>query len=196
MLPPKSQAAELWDQATAARSPRSGGAPDHDNVAIAHGTGLKSPFAFAPRRPGNICSYAELAFRLGNDMPLQTESPGPLAGHRVLVVEDEYFLADDIVRTLTALGARIVGPYGDLHEATSVVNRGIAIDAAIMDINLRDEMVFPLARMLRSRKVPLVFTTGYDRGALEPEFQDVKLWGKPLDLKAMARELTKLIRGS
>src|SRR6201992_316990 len=105
-------------------------------------------------------------------MIAQSESPGslealslearPLEGRRVLVIEDEYFLADDIVRALMALGARIVGPYGNLDEATKVVDRDIAIDAAIMDINLRDEMVFPLARMLRSRNVPLVFTTGYD----------------------------------
>jgi DNA-binding response OmpR family regulator len=129
-------------------------------------------------------------------MTLQPETPGPLTGRRILVVEDEYFLADDIVQALTALGARIVGPYGDLDEATNVVNRDIAIDAAIVDINLHNEMVFPLARMLRSRKVPLVFTTGYDRSAVEPEFQDVRIWGKPLDLKAIARELTTVIRGS
>jgi CheY-like chemotaxis protein len=132
-------------------------------------------------------------------MSVQPESPGqnpgPLAGRRVLVVEDEYFLADDIVRVLTGLGARIVGPYGDLREASEVVDRDVAIDAAIVDINLRNEMVFPLARLLRSRKVPLVFTTGYDRSAVEPEFHDVRLWGKPLDLKAMARELTSLIKG-
>lgn len=136
------------------------------------------------------------SFRLKMEMTLQPESPGPLAGRRVLVVEDEYFLADDIVQALTALGARIVGPYGDLREAAGVVDRDIAIDAAIVDINLHNEMVFPLARVLRSRKVPLVFTTGYDRSALEPEFQDVRIWDKPLDLKAMARELTSLIRRS
>jgi DNA-binding response OmpR family regulator len=123
-------------------------------------------------------------------------SPGPLAGRRILVVEDEYFLADDIVRALTALGARVVGPYGDLDEATQVVDRDVAIDAAIVDINLRNEMVFPLARLLRSRKVPLVFMTGYDKSSIEQEFRDVRLWGKPLDIKAMSRELTSMIKGS
>jgi DNA-binding response OmpR family regulator len=115
-------------------------------------------------------------------------------GRRVLVVEDEYFLADDIVRALTALGARIVGPFGDLDEATHVVDRDIAIDAAIVDLNLRNRMVFPLARVLRRRKVPLVFTTGYDRISIDPEFRDVQLWGKPLNITAMARELTSMIR--
>jgi CheY-like chemotaxis protein len=126
----------------------------------------------------------------------QPESPGPLTGRRVLVIEDEYFLADDIMRVLTALGARVVGPYGDLDEAIAAVDRDVAIDAAIMDVNLRNDMVFPLARVLRSRKVPLVFTTGYDKKSIEPEFHDVQLWGKPLDLKAMARELTNLIQSS
>jgi len=129
-------------------------------------------------------------------LTLQSENSGPLTGRRVLVIEDEYFLADDIARALTALGARVVGPYGDLDEATGVVDRDITIDAAIMDINLRNDLVFPLARLLRSRKVPLVFTTGYDRNSIEPEFHDVQLWGKPLDLNAMTRELTSMLGGS
>jgi DNA-binding response OmpR family regulator len=120
----------------------------------------------------------------------------PLSGHRVLVVEDEYFLADDIVQALTALGAQAIGPYGDLNEATNAVDRDIAIDAAIMDVNLREELVFPLARTLRARKIPLVFTTGYDRISIDAEFQDVPLWGKPLDVKALTSELTSMIRGA
>ena len=124
------------------------------------------------------------------------ENPCPLTGCRVLVVEDEYFLADDIVQALTELGARIVGPYGDLDEATGVVDQDIAIDAAVLDINLRNEMALPLARVLRSRKVPFVFTSGYDGGSIEPEFQDVRLWGKPLDINAMTRELMNMIKGS
>jgi CheY-like chemotaxis protein len=127
-------------------------------------------------------------------MTAQSVSSGPLAGRRVLVIEDEYFLADDIVRTLSELGARIVGPFGDLGEATDIVDRDVAIDAAIVDINLRTEMVFPLARVLRARRVPFVFTTGYDASSIEPEFQDVRIWGKPLDLAAMARELTHMIK--
>ncbi len=127
-------------------------------------------------------------------MSPQSASSRPLSGCRVLVIEDEYFLADDIVRTLSALGARIVGPFGDLNEATDAVHGDIAIDAAIVDINLRSEVVFPLARVLRARNVPFVFTTGYDRTSIDAEFQDVSLWGKPLDVAAMARELTRLIK--
>jgi DNA-binding response OmpR family regulator len=128
-------------------------------------------------------------------MSLQPVSSSPLAGHRVLVVEDEYFLADDIVRALQALGARVIGPYGELEDATRVLDDDGAIDAAIIDINLRSEMVFPLARVLRARNIPFVFATGYDRGTIDAEFQDIRVWEKPVDLAAMARDLGNLIRG-
>ena len=128
-------------------------------------------------------------------MSLQPVSSSPLAGHRVLVVEDQYFLADDIVRALQALGARVIGPYGELEDATRVLDDDGAIDAAIIDINLRSEMVFPLARVLRARNIPFVFATGYDRGTIDAEFQDIRVWEKPVDLAAMARDLGNLIRG-
>jgi CheY-like chemotaxis protein len=127
-------------------------------------------------------------------MTSQSASSGPLAGRRVLVIEDEYFLADDIARALGGLGARIVGPFGDLNEATEAVDRDTAIDAAIVDINLHNEMVFPLARVLRMRGVPFVFTSGYDKGLIGAEFHDVKLWIKPLDIAAVALELTDMIK--
>ena len=126
-------------------------------------------------------------------MSLQPTSPGPLSGCRVLVVEDEYFLAEDIGEALKALGARIVGPVGELEEAKDIVDSNVAIDAAIVDVNLRNEMVFPLARVLRARNVPFIFTSGYDRTSIVAEFQDIRLWEKPLDVAAMARDLTDLI---
>jgi CheY-like chemotaxis protein len=121
---------------------------------------------------------------------------GPLAGRRVLVIEDEYFLADDIARALKDLGARVIGPVGELEEAATLVDADTAIDGAVVDINLRNDLIFPVVRTLRARKVPLLFTTGYDRKSIEPEFQDIRLWEKPLDIPAMARDLAGMIKGN
>lgn len=119
---------------------------------------------------------------------------GSLSGRRILVIEDEYFLAEDIAQALTALGARVLGPVGELCEATSLVERDVAIDAAVVDVNLRNEMAFSLARLLRARMVPFVFTSGYDKSWITTEFQDIHLWEKPLDLAAMARDLAGLLK--
>lgn len=127
-------------------------------------------------------------------MSLQPTSPGPLSGRRVLVIEDEYFLADDIARALRQLGAQIVGPTGELKEASNLLDGDLAIDAAVVDINLQNDMVFPLARAMRARKVPLVFTSGYDRKSIDAEFQDVRLWEKPLNIAAMAHDLADMIK--
>lgn len=126
-------------------------------------------------------------------MSLQQTGDGPLSGRRVLVIEDEYFLAEDIASALKELGARVIGPVGGLQEATAIVEGDAAIDAAVVDINLRSDMVFPLVRVLRARKVPLVFTTGYDRTSIDAEFDDIRLWEKPLDVAGMAQELAGLI---
>ena len=131
-------------------------------------------------------------FPSDQDEPSQMTQQLPdqaLRGRRVLVVEDEYFLADDIVRELKKAGAQIIGPLGDVGEACNVVAGDPAIDAAVLDVNLRSQMVFPLARKLRARNVHFVFTTGYDSGAIDPEFQNVKLWDKPIDVRAMVQEL-------
>jgi len=144
------------------------------------------------RQPMGVRSYAKLP--IGKScMTAPADKTGPLTGRRVLVVEDEYFLADDIAQALTECGAGIVGPIGELQEASDIVEGDATIDAAIIDINLRSEMVFPLARILRARNIPFVFTTGYDGSSIDPEFQDIDRWEKPLDAADVSRELARLI---
>jgi len=117
-----------------------------------------------------------------------------LEGRRVLVVEDEYFLADDIARAFRSVGAEIAGPVGHLDDALRLLDDGRVLDGAVLDVNIRSEMIFPIARELRARSVPILFTTGYDRATVGAEFQDVPLWEKPIDVSAMVRGLAKLIQ--
>ena len=128
-------------------------------------------------------------------LPLAEPKPSvSLAGRRILVMEDEYFLADDIRRVLASTGATVIGPFNEVADATSLLDRDTPVDAAILDINLRSEMVFPVARALRERGIPFVFTTGYDRRSIDPEFHDVTLWEKPLDSAALLRSLGGMMR--
>jgi DNA-binding response OmpR family regulator len=117
----------------------------------------------------------------------------PLSGRRIFIVEDEYFLADDIGKACQALGAEVAGPVGDLDDALSILRDGGILDAAVLDVNIRSEMIFPVARELKARNIPFIFTTGYDKVTISPEFHDVPILEKPIDLPAMAQRLAALI---
>jgi len=95
--------------------------------------------------------------------------PG-LRERRILVVEDEYLVADLIASELSEAGAIVLGPVGSLGEALDLIGMGASIDAAVLDINLRGEMVYPAADLLVKRAVPIVFTTGYDPASIPPRF--------------------------
>jgi DNA-binding response OmpR family regulator len=125
--------------------------------------------------------------------PRSSDPESALSGRRIFIVEDEYFLADDIGRACRALGADIAGPVGDLNDALSILHDGSVLDAAVLDVNIRSEMIFPVARELKARNVPFLFTTGYDKVTISPEFHDVPILEKPIDMPAMAQRLAALI---
>lgn len=117
---------------------------------------------------------------------------GIIAGRRVLVVEDEYFLADRLARDLCALGAEVVGPVPSVDDALDLVEGGARLDGAVLDINLQGEMVYPVADALRARGVPFVFATGYDRTSIPAPYREVPRCEKPVDAQRIAAALAAL----
>ncbi|EYD76939.1 putative response regulator receiver (CheY-like protein) [Rubellimicrobium mesophilum DSM 19309] len=107
----------------------------------------------------------------------------------ILVVEDEYLLADDLRRDLEAAGARVLGPVASVPEALELIEEAGRVDAAILDVNLAGRMVFPVAEVLSRRGVPFVFATGYERWALPEAFARVPRCDKPLDADEVLRTL-------
>ena len=105
-----------------------------------------------------------------------------LEGRRILVVEDEYLLAEDLRLDLQAAGAVIIGPVGTVKDALRAVAAAERIDGALLDINLGGEMVYPVGDLLSERGVPFVFTTGYNAGSVPDRFWHVRICGKPVDL--------------
>jgi len=87
-----------------------------------------------------------------------------LAGLRVLVVEDEYMVADYISMVLEDFGCGVVGPVGTIEKALAAVNDG-GLDGALLDANLSGDSSAPIAVALQAASVPFVVATGY--GALD-----------------------------
>jgi CheY-like chemotaxis protein len=124
---------------------------------------------------------------------IASNAPEIFAGRSILIVEDEYFLADDLASEFARRGAEIIGPVGEITAALDLLQSGARIDGALLDINVRDETIYPLARGLRERRIPFLFTTGYDTDYIRPEFADVPLCEKPLDLPAVVQCLAGLM---
>lgn len=116
-----------------------------------------------------------------------------LDGTSILIVEDEYFLAEDLRDDLTRAGAKVLQPVGNIDRARDVVRSGERIDAAVLDINLDGEMVFPIADALRERGIPFVFATGYDRSVLPERFLDTPRVEKPFKSDRLAAVLKPLL---
>jgi len=107
-------------------------------------------------------------------------------GRCVLVVEDEYFLADCLACDLRETGAVVVGPVGSVEDALALVEAAERLDGAVVDINLHGEMAFPVADALIARGVPLVFATGYDHASLPKAYAAIPGCQKPVDMAWVA----------
>jgi DNA-binding response OmpR family regulator len=86
-----------------------------------------------------------------------------MTGKRVLIAEDEAIVADMLELVLQEQGISVVGPAGTVAAALSLAQVE-ELDAAILDVNLRGELVDPVVEALRSRGVPMIFATGYGTG--------------------------------
>jgi len=115
-----------------------------------------------------------------------------LDGCRVLVVEDEYFLASDIADALNAQGAVVVGPIGDLDVVIDQVNRDDGFDVAVLDINLRDRAAYVVADHLERAAIPFMFVTGYSAEVIPHRFRHVTRLEKPYDSNKLVQHVAQL----
>ena len=105
---------------------------------------------------------------------------------RVLVVEDEALVGIMIQECLTELGFQIIGPVCTASDALQAAKDG-DFDAAILDINLGDGMVYQVAEILAWRHVPFVFVTGYDADSVDSRFREIPVLQKPVDRELLQK---------
>ncbi|MGZ9102885.1 MAG: response regulator [Rhodoplanes sp.] len=115
-------------------------------------------------------------------------------GRRILVVEDEFMVADYIVLTLEDLGYEVVGPVPTISEATAAI-ASAKLDAVLLDANLDGTSSAPIAAELARSRIPFVVVTGYinnftgDNAAL----QDAPRLHKPFTPAELAAVLSNMI---
>lgn len=102
--------------------------------------------------------------------------PDSLCGLRVLIVEDDHFIASDLARTFSAAHASVVGPAATVGEGASLLRDG-GIDFAVLDICLRRDVVYRLADQLVAAGVPFLFYSA-DFFTLPDRFKHIRRIGK------------------
>ena len=122
----------------------------------------------------------------------KTASSG-LADPNVLVVEDEALIALELDTELSRLGWTVLGPACTLDEGMEMAKNAEDLIAAVLDVNLNGESVYPLAQALQDRHIPFVFCTGYDVVDPEGRFMDAPVMHKPVDIALLDRKLAGLV---
>ena len=112
-----------------------------------------------------------------------------LKDRRILVVEDEYFIAADLSSRLIDCGAEVAGPVATLEDAFELLDTDEAIDGAVVDINLRGRFSYPLADRLIEAGVPFLFLTGYDAMMIPSQYSGVTRCEKPVSVRDVVAAL-------
>jgi CheY-like chemotaxis protein len=116
-----------------------------------------------------------------------------LKGVRVLVVEDEYFVAILIEEILESAGCIVTGPIPRLPEALDAVDHE-DYDVAVLDVNLAGERINPVADALSERNVPFLFVTGYGANALPSEYAQRPRVCKPFRMADLLGTLSNVVK--
>jgi PAS domain S-box-containing protein len=105
---------------------------------------------------------------------------------RVLLVEDEALVGIMVGECLAECGFQTIGPVCTISDALKVAENG-EFDAALLDINLGDGLIYQVADILAARHIPFAFVTGYDADSVDSRFRDVPVLQKPVERQMLQR---------
>jgi CheY-like chemotaxis protein len=105
-------------------------------------------------------------------------------------VEDEPLVALNLSQSLAELGFSVAGPFSTLAKAVTAAEE-MEFDAALLDVNLSGETVYPVADILASKNIPFAFITGYGTSALTSKYADAPVLQKPIDQQALQNLLVE-----
>ena len=116
-----------------------------------------------------------------------------LSGYRVLVVEDEAIVAEDISEAIREAEGVVLGPFPGTREARDLLKRDSRVDVAVLDVNVRDGAITPVLEALHARHIPTVIYTG---GALPEDVRrrhpDLTVLSKPIRTARLIAELRRV----
>lgn len=126
---------------------------------------------------------------------MAVEGAGVLQGKRVLVVEDEWLLAEHLRNVVEDAGGTAIGPVATVQAALALLD-GLPQppDAATLNVRLADDLSYPVADRLVADGVPFAFITANRVNDLPERFRDRPAIAKPFRDAEVAALLGRLTR--
>jgi two-component SAPR family response regulator len=110
---------------------------------------------------------------------------------KVLIVEDEWLIAEDHAAVLRAASHQVVGPCASVAAAITAIGEN-SIDLALLDIHLRDEKSYSLAERLQEMNIPFAFVTGYGARDVPLAMRDHEVLPKPVGKAALLEAVDRM----
>ena len=124
----------------------------------------------------------------------ESAGDGVLAGRRILIVEDDPFIAMALEDTLLDFGMSVAGIARNLREAERLARESV-FDVALLDVNIGHDTIDPVAEAVAARGLPFVFTTGHGRAGLPEAYRDRAIVEKPFYVDEILRALREQLQG-
>jgi DNA-binding NtrC family response regulator len=131
----------------------------------------------------------------GSSTKAKPKEPLSLKGKRILIVEDSPVVGPFTADLLGELGCKVVGPAPNMAMGRALIDSE-RIDAAVMDVHIRGERVFPLCETLAAKGVPFVLTSGYADWNMPEKWRDKPRLQKPYTLDQIGDALKRLLSAS
>lgn len=101
------------------------------------------------------------------------------AGLTALIVEDNPLLMLDLEHVLRLIGFTDVKLAPDVATGLAIVERGDAIDVAILEFALRDGPIAPLAELLQRHGTPFIIYSGHSADRIRQSYPASPFIAKP-----------------
>ncbi|WP_363347870.1 response regulator [Methylocystis echinoides] len=117
------------------------------------------------------------------------QRPGDLLlGRRVLIVEDDPYITLALEETLADFGLIVAGAARTIPQALRLAQTS-SFDLALLDVNIGQDRIDPVADVIHARGIPFVFTTGYGRAGLPEAYLNQAIVEKPFYVEEILRTL-------
>lgn len=120
--------------------------------------------------------------------------PGGRDAPRILIVEDEPLVAQDLAYFVTDAGFRVGGPFSAVEQALAALPKAAPPAIAILDVKLRDGEIYPLADRLRELGVPMIFHSAHvNERDIVQRYPSARVCCKPFDASLLRQVIDDVV---